>query len=190
MNRLAIFLDGANLRALTREEGLFRIDYERLAKKIHSIVAAGCVQSIELLRTYYYDCMPYQARNHVIGEENTPYANMERFLNSLEMMPRYKVRLGTLKPPSGEPDSRPVQKGVDLLMGIDISLLSAKRHITHAAVVTSDSDFVPALEAAKAEGVVVWLFHPSAYYSQKLRNATDEWITVDREFLESVRLIR
>lgn len=52
--RIAVFIDGGYLAKVLREEfGNVRIDFGQLAER----VAGG----IDILRTYYYDCMPYQS---------------------------------------------------------------------------------------------------------------------------------
>ena len=45
------------------------------------------------------------------------------------------------------------------MLGLDIALLSAKRLITHMAIIAGDSDLAPAVVEAQREGVIVWLFH-------------------------------
>ena len=50
--RIAIFVDGAYFDATIRNEcGGVRIDYAKLAHQL----AGG----VEILRTYYYNCLPY-----------------------------------------------------------------------------------------------------------------------------------
>ncbi|MCY3718328.1 MAG: NYN domain-containing protein, partial [Anaerolineaceae bacterium] len=56
-----------------------------------------------------------------------------------------------------------------------------------AAVITGDNDFVPAIETARAEGVLVWLFHEEGQHtSNELMQAADERIEIDRDFLQRV----
>ena len=54
MSRIAIFIDGAYLDYALRDEfNSARIDYHALAETL----AGG----IDILRTYYYHCLPYQS---------------------------------------------------------------------------------------------------------------------------------
>jgi hypothetical protein len=53
MARIAIFIDGAYLAKVLREFGEPKISFDALVKR----VTAGA----DLLRTYYYDCLPYQS---------------------------------------------------------------------------------------------------------------------------------
>lgn len=42
------------------------------------------------------------------------------------------------------------QKRVDLMMGLDIARLAAKGQVTHTALLSGDSDLIPAVEAARS----------------------------------------
>ena len=82
---------------------------------------------------------------------------------------------------------------MDLLLGLDLALLSGKNQITHVALVAGDGDFVPAIRAAKREGVTVWLFHgPSigadgnSTYSAALHREADGRAEMDAAFMASV----
>src|SRR5690606_24729406 len=106
------------------------------------------------------------------------FANMQRFLASMERIPRYMVRQGKLAPRGFRADGRPnfEQKQVDILMATDIVLLSAKRQVDEIVLVTGDSDFLPAVRIARNEGVVVWLAHGvrSNHPHNELWNTADE----------------
>ena len=82
------------------------------------------------------------------------------------------------------------QKRVDLMLGLDFALLSSKRQITHTVLIAGDSDFIPAVEVAKQEGIAVWLFHgpgrsgdSRSTYAEELWFAVDVRFEVTREFL-------
>ena len=57
--------------------------------------------------------------------------------------------------------NRPIfeQKRVDIYLGVDLVLLAAKQRIHRAILITGDSDFLPAIRAAKNEGVLIHLYH-------------------------------
>lgn len=75
-----------------------------------------------------------------------------------------------------------------MLIGLDFALLAAKHQITHAAVVSGDSDLLPAFEVAQREGVVVCLVHgPRSTYAGDLRSSADERIEMNSDFMEAVR---
>lgn len=179
-DRVAIFIDGAYLEFVLREEfGMPRIDFEKLS----TAMASG--ESI--LRTYYYHCAPYQS-NPPTEEERSRYANRRRFFTSLERLPRYTVRLGALEKRWG-PDGKPKyeQKRVDILLGVDLVLLAAKSQIQQAILLAGDSDFIPAIEVAKSEGVLIRLFHGDNCHSD-LWQQVDERIRINESFINSILL--
>ena len=61
MARLAIFIDGGYLDVLARDDFRVWIDHRRLSAEITRTVAAGTAEPLDLLRTYYYDCLPTRA---------------------------------------------------------------------------------------------------------------------------------
>lgn len=123
-------------------------------------MATKTPEAVDLLRTYFYDCLPYQSSTPT-EEEARRFGNKRRFLEFLSRLPRFAVREGRLKFRGYDTNGEPIfqQKRVDLMLGLDFALLSSKKQITHAAIIAGDSDLLPALEAAKSEGLSIWLFH-------------------------------
>ena len=80
------------------------------------------------------------------------------------------------------------QKRGDSLLSVDLTMPAAKRLIQEAALVAGDSDFIPAIEAAKSEGVLNRLFHGQSVHSD-LWTAADERVQFSQEFIDSIRLI-
>ena len=178
--RAAIFVDGSYFGSVLRTEfSQRRIDYTKLSETL-----AG---HIELLRTYYYDALPYQSDPPTRDEESKMEASL-RFMNALQMLPRYQIRLGRLEHRgtiNGQPKFE--QKRVDILLGVDMVHLAAKGHITHAILIAGDSDYIPAITMAKQEGVVVILYHGTSYHIDIMREA-DEHYKLTKEFIEAISL--
>ena len=87
-------------------------------------------------------------------------------------------------------DGRPTfqQKRVDLLLGLDIALLSARQRVTHMALLAGDADLHPAVTVAKQEGVSFWLLHgPRGTYSRELWREADERVEIDTAFVDTIR---
>lgn len=155
MQRVAIFVDGGYLdKVLKKGSRDIRIDYQKLCDYI-----AGCFpHDVEILRAYYYHCLPYQS-SPPTPEQSERFGARQRFYDALGKLPRFEVRLGRLAR-RGSPDNYHYeQKMVDALLSIDLVSLSLKNKIAYAAIVTGDSDFVPAIKVARDEGVCIWLFH-------------------------------
>jgi len=107
---------------------------------------------------------------------------MDMFVFTLRRLPRFEVRLGKL---SKIGDSF-IQKRVDILMAVDLVRLSWGKQISKAILVTGDSDFVPAIEAAKDAGVLVQLFYSSSSIHDELLSVVDERIIIDDDLIKSV----
>ena len=152
-SRAAIFIDGGYLDFVLKTElNMARLDYSKFSQAL-----AG---NEEILRTYYYHCEPYQS-NPATTEESSRLSSMQSFLHALKTLPRYEIRLGKLEFRGMNTEGKPIleQKRVDILLGVDMVTLAVKQMITHAILVTGDSDFLPAVETARNEGVLVHLFH-------------------------------
>lgn len=180
MDRCAIFVDGAYVEKIFKIHlGGARIDYGKLAKHIST--------GSDLLRTYYYNCAPYQS-NPPTPEERLRFSANEKFMLALARLPRFQVRLGKLEFRGKRDDGSPIfaQKRVDILLGVDMVELAATRQITRAVLVAGDSDFLPAIEAVKRQGVMTVLWHgprggqgrPSTYHND-LWDSCDERFEID-----------
>jgi uncharacterized LabA/DUF88 family protein len=141
-----------------------RVDYVKLTQEL----TAGN----QLFRAYYYHCLPYQS-NPPTEEERRRYGKMHGFITAIKRMPRFEVRLGRIARLGINAEGKPItcQKRVDCMMGVDMALLAGKRVITDLAIITGDSDLIPAIEAVKSEAVIVTLWHGS--YSAECRPSGD-----------------
>lgn len=178
-NRTAIFIDGAYLDYVLRDEfDSAQIDYRALSEKL-----AG---DADILRTYYYHCPPFQS-NPPTQEERERYSAQRSFYDALDRLPRYSVRLGRLarRGPANAARPRFEQNRVDILLGVDLVLLAAKQAIQEAVIVAGDSDFIPAITIAKSEGVLVRLFHGQRPHSD-LWQEVDERVQINQLLIDSV----
>jgi uncharacterized LabA/DUF88 family protein len=126
--------------------------------------------------------MPYQS-SPPTKEESERYAAMNRFVYSLKKLPRFEVRLGKLERRGTEF----VQKRVDVLLSVDLVRMSWGRQIDRAILVTGDSDFVPAVQAAKDAGVLVQLYYFPGFVHDELLQACDDRIEITKELIDSVK---
>ena len=176
--RVAIFIDGAYLDFVLRDEFQSR----RINYQAFSELLAG---DSDILRTYYYHCAAYQG-NPPTEAERTRYSAQRSFFASLERLPRYTVKLGRLAVRyDWRGNRRYEQKQVDILLGVDLVQLAAKQNIQEAILVAGDSDFIPAIMAAKAEGVLVKLFHGAKPHNELWRES-DERIRIDHALISSI----
>ncbi len=155
MSLAAILIDGGYMDRVSRDCGSPRIDFGRLAVEL--------ARPNELLRCYYYHCLPYQSPVPT-PEEQERYAGKQRFFSALNRLNRFEIREGKLEFRGVDRETnKPIfeQKRVDISLGVDLVLLSVKQRIERVVLVTGDSDFLPAVRAAKNEGVLIHLYHGS-----------------------------
>jgi len=180
MSRFAVFIDGGYLSQVLKEE--FHetpIDFTLLLGRI-------AVGSKEMLRAYYYDCLPYQSPRPT-RDESERFAKHQRFHKALTHIPRFQVQLGRLARRHYD-DGRVYyeQKRVDILFGVDLVQLAAKAQIEDAVLIAGDSDLLPAIVAAKAAGVAVHLYHGATPHTD-LVGCCDERTRIDAAFIAAVR---
>jgi len=184
MARYAVFVDGGYVRPTLKAFGNPppSISYEKLAAQFQG--------QDELLRMYVYDCAPYQSRNPT-PEEKTRKGRFDTFRNQLENQPRTEVRLGRLARRQREDGNgwQFEQKQVDVLLTVDLVRLSCTNQIQRAVIVGCDSDFVPAIQAAKDAGVIVQLCYCDRLrLNNEIRQKCDDRIVFDDSFLDEIRL--
>jgi len=127
----------------------------------------------ELLRGYYYQCPPYQSP-FPTPEEKSRKTSHDQFNYNLRQIKQLQLREGRLLKlfdESGKPEF--IQKGVDVLLAIDMVKLALKGAIQKAIIVACDSDFIPAVRALKEEGVMVHIY----YYNDKDFGFSRELVT-------------
>ena len=74
-------------------------------------------------------------------------------------------------------------------MAVDLVRMSSNRQIEKAVLVTGDSDLVPAIKAARDEGVVVALFYSPNSRHDELLQACDERYEITRDLIEKTKLV-
>ena len=209
MHELAIFIDAAYLSNTFKDQfSGRRVNFKVLPDWIRDkldIPKAG------LIRTYFYDCLPLEidedflirnkpsksyCHNCMIEHARERLKKKKNFLFRVEMIPQFEVRLGRLVfrgwRKETEKDEvcehgikyvQPIlrQKGVDLLLAVDLIHFASTQRIKRAAIIAGDADFVPAVDVAKLHGVIVILIHggkPSPPH-QGLSLACDDRIELD-----------
>lgn len=140
----------------------------------------------DLYRIFYYDSAPYDGKKSDLGGVKVDFSKTsqykyQRSLHAhLAQQPYVAVRLGvlsfdgwkltniamqrlrkcklvgaTVSATDFKPDLK--QKGVDMRIGLDIALLALDGLVERIALITADSDFIPAMKLARREGLQVVL---------------------------------
>ncbi|MCY4557779.1 MAG: NYN domain-containing protein [Chloroflexi bacterium] len=187
MGMTAVFIDGAYVeKVVPWDPARTNIDFEKL---VGLIVSDGD----ELLRVHYYHCLPYRSKPPT-REENELYNKKQRFFEALGHIPKFTIRLGKLildrHCDNGKPEYK--QKWVDVMIAVDMTLLVAKQRVSKVILFAGDSDFTPAIEAAKAESILTTVWHGGGGHSgaDDLLKACDEPRELTAQDVTSIRKIR
>ena len=143
MARLAIFIDGGYVDKLASEFSIW-VDYGKFIQEVVEVISRRTAGPLDLLRTYYYNCLPYQSSPPTDSEQEQ-FARARRFFNALTRLDRFLVREGRLAFRGIDDQGKPMfqQKRIDLLLGLDFALLSGKHQITHAVLVAGIATSYP-----------------------------------------------
>jgi uncharacterized LabA/DUF88 family protein len=204
MGRTASFIDAGYWHKIMRN--YFRsplVDFAKLSQ-----ILAG---NQELLRTYFYDCLPFQD-NPPTPEQKDFYSKRQSFVEAIRRIPRFEVRLGKLVrrevhfvPEAAREGGFRIatteeidgglsnfitkyeQKSIDLLLGTDLVRLAAKQSISTAVLIAGDHDFVTPVRAAKDEGILVRLYYKHGTVSSELLALCDDKVEVTQQFVDSIK---
>lgn len=150
--RLAILLDGEYVKKVLHHLLRRFPTPEDVMAEVSRIRADADLSGLAIYRVFYYTAEPLAgpALNPLSGVElifdRTPtYARNRRLIDRIENQPDVAVRLGTL-----------VHQGWEIGRAA-LRALTDGRKTSVDAVVTGDSDLVPAMKLARREGVRVYL---------------------------------
>ncbi len=131
------FIDGGYLRdSLKSSIGWTSVNYEGLPYKFNQEFIKGRLQG-EIIRVHYYDA---------ICEPNEPdYEEQKVFFEGLNSIPFYEVKLANLV----KLENGYRQKGVDVLLSIDLITKAYENHFDIAIMLVGDRDFLPLVKAVK-----------------------------------------
>lgn len=192
-DKAAVFIDGGYIQKVAEAFADDSNPAYRLIPKIDfkTLSDVLCPPSkAERFRTYYYDCPPYQG-SPPTDEEKRRVSNQEKYFHALNEIPRFEVRLGRLNKITLHDGSvNYQQKGVDVLLSLDLARLTWNKHIQKAILLTGDSDFVPAVEQAKEAGVTIEVYYckrGDCRIHDRLFQKCDERFEIDADFIKRVK---
>jgi uncharacterized LabA/DUF88 family protein len=187
MASIGVFIDGGYFEKVQQHElNRVKVDFAKLAQRM-----AG---NDELFRTYYYHCLPYKFPMPT-QDESERFSQKEKFFNQLTRLPHFEVRLGRLVKQGSDRNGKLlfIQKRVDIQLGIDMVYLSLKGRINRIALFSGDSDFIPAIELLKNEGILISLWHGDVQNektapSRELFNCCDERYVLTSDMIKEIML--
>ncbi len=156
--RLALFLDGANLYGATKALG-FDIDYRRLLKHFQ--------EEAFVLRAYYYTALA----------EDQEYSSLRPLIDWLDYN-GYTVVTKPMKEFTDSSGRRRTRGNMDIEM--TIGALEIAEHVDHIVLFTGDGDFRPLVEAVQRRGrkvtVVSTMTTQPPLIADELRRQTDHFL--------------
>ena len=185
--RCAVFIDGGYVdQIMVRHLKKRRLDYIKFPQMM--------AQQKDVRGIYYYHCLPHLSHPPT-PEENDRFIKKDRLFQRFGHLPNFKVKLGKLaKRYDANGQERYMQKQVDILLSLDLVEMAATHQIDRAILVAGDSDFIPAINAARRHGVLVTLWHgprcagPNNTCHQDLWRACDEAYEIDDAVAEACSL--
>jgi len=188
MDKADVFIDGGYFAKVREHLGVYKVDFAKF-----SDLLCG---KMERLFSFYYDCPPFQSHPPT-GDEKTRKAKYDRFVYSLESLPRFRVRLGKLGridkvcEKCGFKTTIYKQKRVDNLLTVDLTRAVWKDNINKAILVTGDSDFVPAVEEANHAHILTHVFYlrsPKTTIHDELYTACSERTEITKALLAKAKI--
>lgn len=138
-------------------------------------VGHACALADELIhRILYYDCRPYEGEaRQPVSRTKKAFSGSDAWLHELSRKDLFAIRMGVLKfrgfvlkqakipftptAPLTDADfeAKFEQKGVDMRIGLDMATLSANHSVDLIALLSNDTDCIPAMKHARRAGLQV-----------------------------------
>lgn len=166
-----IFIDGNNLYHAMKEAGLdTNIDFYKFGRKL-----AG---ERELIRIYYYNVPPKPDDRTMLPNPKT-----QKFYEKLAETPYLEVKFGRLV----KRDNRYIEKGVDVLIAVDILTKAFNNSYDTGILVSGDEDFAWVIRAVKDLGKNFEVASFPQQLSKELIKVADVVIELNKNFFRGLR---
>jgi uncharacterized LabA/DUF88 family protein len=194
MTTAVLFIDGGYLAKISKSFGMPKIDFLALSETLcrgDGGGGGGGGGDDGRLRTYYYYCMPFQG-SPPSAEESSRYGRADKFVKSLSKLPKFEVRLGRFQRIQNGSSAAAaaaaavyVQKGIDVMLAVDLVKMSWSKQIDRAIILASDSDFIYAVQTAKDAGVSTQLCYSDRHpVSDLMLDVFDERLIITDDLLK------
>lgn len=171
MKKIAVMIDGGHVRILAKRAGkTFDAAFvEKLGLSCHGA-------SEEIQRVLYYDCAPFEGSATLpVSGGRHHFTGSDQWLTELARKDLFAVRRGVLKFRGWIPKAIPIapnaaatltdadfkpdfeQKGVDMRIGLDMANHAVNRSVDLIALLTNDTDCIPAMKYVRRSGLQVAL---------------------------------
>ncbi len=179
LERTMLFIDGAYLRINIRE--LFntkdidqQIEYQKLYSQLVGYLIEGLIRP-QLVRAYYYDAIPQD-------QNDERYKPQKEYTDRIDRIDFYEVRLARVKWSEKEGYK---QKGVDILLSIDMLGKAYEDQYEWAMLLSGDDDYVDLVKAVKNRGKRVYGFYFEKHASKELLDSFDRRTLITTDLAKS-----
>ena len=182
MKEAVVLIDNGYLSKISKHFGggkYLKIDISQFAIDMAKSQGFWCKE------IYFYTAPPFQSSPST-KEEDERKANYDKFVAKLRKL-NIVVREGRLQ----KINSTYKQKGVDTLLTMDLMSISKSKEKRTIILLACDTDFVPILNQARADGNEVILFYFSDYkrkssfsMSNYILTACDKSVLLTKKFFE------
>ena len=171
--KLMAFVDGGYLRDECANRFDEEINYQKLKESILSYFNANCNGKYagDLVRVYYYDA--------IVDQSNPKYDEQNDYFNRIKGNNGYQVRLGKVVPTGKDGTGQVKQKGVDVLLAVDMITKAYSNQYEFAILLAGDSDFLEVVNAVKDSGKRVFGMYFRGHIADDLFDAFDARIEIE-----------
>ncbi|PIY81851.1 NYN domain-containing protein [Candidatus Pacearchaeota archaeon CG_4_10_14_0_2_um_filter_35_33] len=174
IERVIIFIDGSNLyhlvKKLVPEKKPNDFDFEKFTKYL--------LRDRKLVRIYYYNC-PLDRR-----KDEKAYIKQQRFFDKIQRIPNFSFVLCRMQKKKSNNKIIYEAKEDDIHLAVDMVKLSYNDAYDTAILVSSDGDFVPAVQAVKEKGKNVENIGFENKFSYHLQQTCDKFSKLKRTEVE------
>ncbi len=175
MKKIAVMIDGGHVRFLAKQAGK-TCD----ASFVEKLGLSSAYQDEVIWRILYYDCAAYEGHPAApVSGKKVHFSGGDQLLRELAGKDLFAVRRGVLKFRGWVPTTIPIsgtaltdadfkpnfeQKGVDMRIGLDMANHCANRSVDLIALLTNDTDCIPAMKYVRRSGLQVALVCVPGYF--------------------------
>jgi len=172
--RIIVFIDGSNLYHLVKqwfpEKSQINFNFKKFLKKI--------VKDRALVRVYYYNC-PLDISKNFEG-----YKSQQRFFQKLKEIPNFRLVLCRMQKVKINGKTIYQVKEDDIHLAVDMVKLAYNNAYNTAILVSSDGDFVPAINAVQEIGKKVENIGFEHKFSFHLKQICDRFTKLQKKEVE------
>lgn len=182
--RIMVFIDSGYFTEhfVENELGIPRTEFnfDGFIKNIAGKNGFPALDTVRLIRTYYYDGLPDPRYSPKYKEQK----QFHGYLNYV--VPNLEVRTGRLIKTSGMWQ----QKGVDTILALDMIDKAYTNQYDVAILIAGDLDHLPAVENVKSSGKEVYGVYYAGSFAQDLVNEFDLKHSLNKANLQSMKLTK